>query len=101
MQALTKRIEDQTQTEILHMKKNFIEIINRCKKSLRKHMKTGICEIVEEQEEVEEETKIKRRNIVRVNREALEKQACFRPMDIEREPQEAEEPEHDLESIFD
>lgn len=53
-------------------------------------MKTGICEIVEEQEEQEEETKIKKRNIVRVNREALEKEAGFREMEIEKEP------EHDL-----
>jgi hypothetical protein len=88
MQALAKRIEDQTQTEILHMKRNFLEIINRCKKSLRKHMKTGICEIVEEQEE--EETRVRRRNIVRVNREALEKEIGFREMEIEKEP------EHDL-----
>ena len=65
MQALAKRIEDQTQTEIIHMKKNFVEIINRCKKSLRKHMKTGICEILEEQEE--QDDKIRKRNIVRVN----------------------------------
>jgi len=68
MQALTKRIEDQTQTEIIHMKKNFIEIINRCKKCLRKHMKSGICEIVEELDDKEEEQKIKNRPIVRVNR---------------------------------
>lgn len=43
MQALAKRIEDQTQTEIIHMKKNFIDIINRCKKCLKNHMKAGFC----------------------------------------------------------
>jgi hypothetical protein len=48
MTALGKQIEEQTQTEIIHMKKNFVDIVNLCKKKLRRHMKSGICEIVDE-----------------------------------------------------
>jgi hypothetical protein len=50
MQALAKQIEEQAQTDILHMKKNFIDVVNQCKKQLRKHMKTGIIEVNEEEE---------------------------------------------------
>lgn len=66
MQALAKQIEEQAQTDILHMKKNFIDVVNQCKKQLRKHMKTGIIEVNEE-EEIDEGTR-KPRRIVRVNR---------------------------------
>ena len=53
------------------MKKNFVEVVNQCKKQLRRHMKTGISEIAEEEEE--EETMTRGRMIVKVDREALDR----------------------------
>lgn len=44
--ALEKQIEEQTLTEIAHIKKNFIDVINVCKKQLRKHMKSGITDFI-------------------------------------------------------
>jgi hypothetical protein len=64
------------------LKKNFVDVINQCKKQLRKHMKTGISEIAEEEEE---ETMTKGRAIMRVNRNALERQGSSNGMDIESE----------------
>ena len=44
--ALEKQIEEQTLTETAHIKKNFIDVINACKKQLRKHMKSGITDLI-------------------------------------------------------
>lgn len=71
VQALSKQIEEQAQTEVQHMKSAFIDVVNQCKKQLRKHMKTGILELNEDEEE---ERNIKRRTFVSVNQEALESQ---------------------------
>lgn len=69
--ALSKQIEEQSQTEIQHMKTTFVDVVNQCKKQLRKHMKTGILEVNEGEEE---EKNNKKRAIVKVNREVLEEQ---------------------------
>lgn len=54
------------------MKKNFLDVINNCKKQLRKHMKTGNADIIHEEDEMEEEPTVNnRRTIRRVDREAL------------------------------
>jgi hypothetical protein len=53
------------------MKKNFVDVINQCKKQLRKHMSGGISELPEE----EEEMVTRGRTIIKVNREALDRQA--------------------------
>jgi hypothetical protein len=71
--AMEKQIEEHFLTEVNHLKKYFIDVINASKKQLRKHMKAGINEAINEEEEAEEEAQIARRTIVRVNRERLER----------------------------
>jgi len=39
MQTLRKQIEEQAVIEIAHMKKNFLDVVNHCKKLLQKHMR--------------------------------------------------------------
>ena len=39
IKALTKQIEENTQLEVNHMKKGFVEVINGYKKELRRCMK--------------------------------------------------------------
>lgn len=51
MQALEKQIQDQTITEVAHLKRNFLDVINACKGQLRRYMKSGVNEIVNEQDE--------------------------------------------------
>ncbi len=60
-------------TELAHLKKNFLDVVNDCKKQLRKHMKTGISDIVNEEEEPIEEETVSKRRIVKVDRHADEK----------------------------
>lgn len=49
--ALCKQVEEQAQTEIQHMKTAFVDVVNQCKKQLRKHMKTGILELNDDHQE--------------------------------------------------
>ena len=51
IKALGKQIEEQTQMEVAHMKKGFVEVINSCKQQLRRYMKPAVHEIQEEDEE--------------------------------------------------
>jgi hypothetical protein len=36
VQALSKQIEEQAQTEVQHMKSTFIDVVNQCKKTVEK-----------------------------------------------------------------
>ena len=92
IKALCKQIEEQTQTEVLHMKKGFLDVINQCKKQLRKEMKPAMNQIVEEEEDETKQNRI----IRKVDMKALEEQRQ-RPtrMNME-EPAE----ERDFDSIF-
>ena len=74
------------------MKKGFIEVINQCKKQLRREMKPAMNEIVEEEED---ETK-QNRVIRKVDMKALEEQRQRPTRMSMEEPAE----ERDFDSIF-